>query len=278
MIRLKRDRSASKIPRSFRGDKPVERLIELMEVQREIKRGNVAKHSFSSKWGVAKEQLQAETHGKCAYCEATTTESMHGDVEHYRPKSKYWWLAYVYDNYLASCQLCNQAHKSDNFEVAANSVTMKAPSIRRNTTDSRIATLAKTAIPDPLDAPAVGKFENAHRSERPLILNPYIDDPDEVFAWKAIDGIREVWLVPKAGNPDASAYVDAADRLLGLNREELRERRYAVYSNYKLFAKIRDDTALPPPLRTQAAQQITSNFTNAASPYAGMIRYFDSIT
>lgn len=51
---------------------------------------------------------------KCAYCEKKIFE--HGQVEHYRPKSIYYWLAYSWDNLLLCCSACN-VYKSDNFEV-----------------------------------------------------------------------------------------------------------------------------------------------------------------
>jgi uncharacterized protein (TIGR02646 family) len=276
MIPLKRDRACDKIPKNFRGRTPIDRLVDLMKVQRQIKKGAVKKHKFDSKWSETKKQLQAETGGKCAYCEATTTESMHGDVEHYRPKSEYWWLAYVYDNYLASCQLCNQKYKKAAFTVAPGSVRMKAPRIRTNTTDARIKTLAEKSIPDPLVVEAVREFEDSHRKERPLILNPYIDDPTRFFAWEVIEGISEVRLVPNADNPDAPAYVEAADSLLGLNRDELLQRRYAIYSTYKLLAEVRDTVGVPPHLRERAAVQIAEMFTDASKPYAGMIRFFEN--
>ena len=41
----------------------------------------------------------------------------YGDVEHFRPKSKYWWLAYCYENYLYSCQMCNQRYKKAEFPI-----------------------------------------------------------------------------------------------------------------------------------------------------------------
>ena len=39
----------------------------------------------------------------CAYCEQKLPESDRGDVEHFRPKSLYRWLAYAFENYLLSC-------------------------------------------------------------------------------------------------------------------------------------------------------------------------------
>ena len=45
----------------------------------------------STVWKAGKPQLKRETGGKCAYCESPTDTVAHGDVEHFRPKSKYWW-------------------------------------------------------------------------------------------------------------------------------------------------------------------------------------------
>ena len=47
----------------------------------------------SSSWKPAKPALKRESYGKCAYCEAPTGVVCHADVEHFRPKSKHWWLA-----------------------------------------------------------------------------------------------------------------------------------------------------------------------------------------
>ncbi len=58
-------------------------------------------------------------HGKaCAYCQGQLTPSDRGDVEHFRPKSAYWWLAYAFDNYLLSCARCNRVRKGPRFPLA----------------------------------------------------------------------------------------------------------------------------------------------------------------
>ena len=58
-------------------------------------------------------------HGNsCAYCQGPLTHSDRGDVEHFRPKSKYWWLAYVFENYLLSCARCNRVLKKAKFPLA----------------------------------------------------------------------------------------------------------------------------------------------------------------
>jgi uncharacterized protein (TIGR02646 family) len=58
-------------------------------------------------------------HGRaCIYCEQHLPENDRGDVEHFRPKSLYRWLAYAFDNYLLSCSICNRQLKKDKFPLA----------------------------------------------------------------------------------------------------------------------------------------------------------------
>jgi hypothetical protein len=62
-----------------------------------------------------------------------------------RTHSGYWWLAYEPTNYFPSCQLCNQGTaKKNRFPIAG------------------------TRARGPQDALS---------AERPLLLNPYFDDP-----------------------------------------------------------------------------------------------------
>ena len=197
MIRLRRDRSRAVIDHNFYGQRKEAFEKELLINQRRIRRGEIQKHTFKSNhWKPAKEQLFAETGGKCAYCETPTSPIAFGDVDHYRPKSSYWWLAYCYDNYLISCQLCNQRFKRDDFPIQNRK--MKAPIIRRNTTDVFIASKAGTIAPNPLNQGEVNDFIRQHKQERPLLLNPYFDDPVEYFAWRADNVLREVEVTPNS--------------------------------------------------------------------------------
>lgn len=55
-------------------------------------------------------------HGQvCAYCQGGLPHNDSGDVEHFRPKSEYWWLAYDFGNYLLSCSRCNRICKQKEF-------------------------------------------------------------------------------------------------------------------------------------------------------------------
>lgn len=58
-------------------------------------------------------------HGRvCAFCLSELTRSDRGDVEHFRPKSLYFWLAYTFDNYVLSCASCNRIWKREHFPLA----------------------------------------------------------------------------------------------------------------------------------------------------------------
>jgi uncharacterized protein (TIGR02646 family) len=103
--------------------------------------------------------LVASHRGRCAYCETLIDQASYGDVEHFRPKAAYTtrWaptmfrpayhaLAYDPQNLYYSCQLCNQAYKKNDFEV----IGQRYPEI-------------------PL------------AQERPLLINPYTEDPRQLI-------------------------------------------------------------------------------------------------
>jgi uncharacterized protein (TIGR02646 family) len=74
---------------------------------------------FSTYWGNAdvRGALWAMHGRSCAYCDRELPGNDRGDVEHFRPKSIYWWLAYRFDNYLLACSVCNSAYKGEKFPL-----------------------------------------------------------------------------------------------------------------------------------------------------------------
>ena len=285
MIRLTRTRSQAAIHQNFRETKKRVFEKELLRNQRRIRRGEIAKHTFNSNhWKPARNQLLAETGGKCAYCEALISAVAFGDVEHYRPKSSYWWLAYCYDNYLVACQLCNQRFKKDVFPIQNRKMT--APAIRRNTTDNFIDAKAGTIAPDPLDTDQVNDFIRQHQQERPLLLNPYFDEPTQYFAWRADDVLREVEVTPNsenfqvevivnAENPEVEPIATASIEYYGLNRKELKDHRYIFYNYYSGYRQILESDRIPLETRTDIINTI-ERMKAPGAPFAGMIRYFDT--
>ena len=58
-------------------------------------------------------------HEKCAYCESKITHVDYGDIEHYKPKSKFCELTFEWTNLLFACGICNGTnYKGDNFPEA----------------------------------------------------------------------------------------------------------------------------------------------------------------
>ncbi len=66
---------------------------------------NIGKNSHI--WRGCKTILKAASNNKCYYCEIKEDRS-DGDVDHYRPKSKYKWAAFRFDNFRFACTFCNR--------------------------------------------------------------------------------------------------------------------------------------------------------------------------
>jgi uncharacterized protein (TIGR02646 family) len=274
MIALNRVRTQQAVPESFKGVKRRHLNLELLKQQRALLQAGQGTHSFkANRWKVVKEQLWIETIDKCAYCEATTKEVAHGDVEHFRPKSIYWWLAYCYDNYLVSCQICNEVFKRDEFPIAGN--RWIGPSVTATSTDDELKTMAKDCTPDPIDdsdGMPLSQFTAQHQAERPYLLNPYFDDPEQYYAWEVEPVLKHVYLVPVS--KAAERFVEESTRLYGLNRKELLDLRYFFYNIYDTFRFTLEDKGISAQtkLRVEAGIQ---NMKAPNAPFAGMIRFFD---
>ena len=91
-----------------------------------------------------RDQLLSDQAYKCAYCECSLSRQ-YNDVEHYRPKSRYYWLGHRWDNLLYLCDLCNRTYKKANFPLQDE--------LERVTSPGSVA------------------------KERPLIINPAEIDP-----------------------------------------------------------------------------------------------------
>ena len=137
MIKLTR---TTESPAGFAGEQRIEKNLALIRLRQDGGKAD------SGVWRRAKAHLKEETRGKCAYCESTTSTVAYGDVEHFRPKSVYWWLAYCYDNSPRGKQ-------------------------------------ARLMTPDPRDRATGGmpfdEFLRAARKEKPYLVDPYVEDPEE---------------------------------------------------------------------------------------------------
>ena len=164
------------------------------------KKGGTEYEFKAAIWGRIKDHLASIFRGKCAYCESKLLHITPGDVEHYRPKSKvtdcpghpgYYWLAYDTSNLLLSCELCNRGGgKMNQFPVIDN-VWSRSP-------DDGV-------------------------QEQPLLINPYVDEPKEHFAF-----------APPVGNVSVGTIRGTTERgdrtaeVCQLRRTELNDRRAAA--------------------------------------------------
>src|SRR5262249_38482026 len=152
----------------------------------------------STWWKAGKPRLKLDSAGKCAYCESPTDVVAHGDVEHFRPKKTYWWLAYCFDNHLFACQVCNQSYKSDNFPIQGTVIV--GPQITGNLTNVQLDAIIDTFAPDPFDVAVPYKLADllaAFAAEGPGLPDPYNDNPEVFFKWEADVVNEEVWMRPR---------------------------------------------------------------------------------
>lgn len=112
------------IPASLNSAKTSERRGELIYEGKYI-----YKNLYDSRYKMSdiKEALKRGSHKKCVYCEKSVNDE-NFPVEHYRPKSAYYWLAYSWDNLLLSCDKCN-TKKSDSFEIAGSKASYREESL-----------------------------------------------------------------------------------------------------------------------------------------------------
>ena len=258
-------------PSSFAGEKRIEKNLALIELRR------AGKKPKRSVWPPAKKGLKEESHGKCAFCESPTSTVAHGDVEHFRPRSLYWWLAYCYDNFSYSCQICNRSYKSNIFRIARDDRRWQAPRIPDPPDEPALRELARRMTPDPVERDAGGmpfdEFIRESRKEKPFLVDPYLEDPEELYKWEADHTLREVRVVPRTNRIRAKRAMIAAEEDLGLNREELRWRRWKTYEVLHTLAQVAAHIPAGHAARVGAEVTIRA-MMNADSAYAGMVRYF----
>lgn len=277
MISLNRTRTDAAVNKKYRGLEKEAQDLALMTDQKSLLNGTIDKHDFKSAyWKTSKTQAKKESANKCAYCEANTSVVAHGDVEHFRPKSEYWWLAYTYDNYLFACQICNQTYKSDNFPIAGTKFPQ--PAVKSTTTAAKINSLVGKISPDPVSINigyTLKKFKAKHTSEKSLLLNPYFDNPKLHFAWEFDDNTKEVKLIPANNTTITKQKVQACIDFYGLNRQELLSLRHKEFKKFRVFKKSLNENPTPA-LRTETEDIINDMLTDE-STFAGMMRYFDSL-
>lgn len=121
-----------------------------------------------------KAALEKIFHGKCAYCESRYLATQPMDVEHWRPKSIYWFLAAEWTNLYPSCIDCNRRRTH----------VVRLP-------DGSEKTLLLGKLDDfPIVSTSVAVDRSSVKSEQPLLLDPCEDDPELLFEYTKEGVIR----------------------------------------------------------------------------------------
>ncbi|WP_318619156.1 retron system putative HNH endonuclease [Priestia megaterium] len=174
----------------------------------EIEKSNLSFKLFSVyRKAYVREALKDLFKKKCAYCESFLTHIEHAHIEHWRPKGKvteekehkgYYWLAADWDNLFYTCGVCNSSFKGNKFPIDSNS------RYAMNSTDNYLTL------------------------ERPLLVNPCIDNPELHFDFTDEGTIHSNSL---KGAKSIEVY--------GLNREDLSLRR-KVYAQHTIINRLDD--------------------------------------
>jgi hypothetical protein len=190
--------------------------------------------------------------GKCAYCEQYIFSGQHkGDIDHYRPKGGalekdwrpatrntggvdvehpgYYWLTYDWRNLLLTCIECNQVPEGRCYGKGA-----------------RFPVLEKRAW-----------RPGEEQDERPLLLNPCVDDPREHLEFDSKTGFLS----------GKSARGWATIDILGLNERTLPIQRREAYKDViARFDKIIDEEP------ADAAEQLRELFAARTRSFTSVAR------
>lgn len=101
-------------------------------------------------------------HDKCAFCEQRVER---WQVEHFRPKSIYYWLAFSWDNLLYACPDCNGS-KSNHFDLDGQRVADVPPDLTQINLVSR----------------------HYDAAEQPRFINPELENPEPLLVFQK-DGL-----------------------------------------------------------------------------------------
>lgn len=66
-------------------------------------------------YDIVKSNLAAMQYNKCCYCEKREEQAKYRDVEHYRPKSLYWWLAWTWEIFSSPASTATASRSETSF-------------------------------------------------------------------------------------------------------------------------------------------------------------------
>jgi uncharacterized protein (TIGR02646 family) len=187
-------------------------------------------------WRPTREFLKQVFHGKCAYCESRVSATGADHVDHFRPKGNalgldgqshpfhYVWLANTWENLYLVCQTCNM-NKGNQFPLEDETERVKQ--------EGRIG------------------------GERPLLLDPCLDWPEEHLSFEEDGRVRAL-----------SRRGEVSIQIYGLNRGELVDERKGIVEGLAFYT---DAWEANPDDWARVAGQLR-RMIEASAPFAGLAR------
>ena len=155
-----------------------------------------------------REKLNEFYFHKCAYCETFCK----AEIEHYRPKKGvtedslhkgYYWLCYEWTNLLPSCRYCNtEGGKGNQFPIKG--IRISKPSFDLQLKLNKVEILA---------------HEQILLSEKPYLLHPEIDNPENYLSFKIDLQGQGVQII---GTDGVNERGEQTIKICNLNREYLK--------------------------------------------------------
>jgi hypothetical protein len=200
------------------------------------------------KWSPIKTWLTKHLGKKCWYTEVELVGAPLA-VDHFRPVSKYWWLAFAAENYRIACSFANSPEHNPLFGCAGGKgdTFPLLPPGRRATWSSK------------------------KRHEKPVILDPCDKSDCDLIAFQA-DG-RPVVNPLRASDPIARMRVDQSKILLNLDHPDFNTKRE------QLCVDIADDVrtveAIPAgsPVRDVVIARLARRLSSRA-PFSSAAMYY----
>ena len=208
----------------------------------------------SSKWSPIKNRLTEFLGHKCWY---TESELVGGDltIDHFRPSSRYWWLAFDFRNYRVACPFANSPRHNPERGVAGGKGA-EFPLL-------------------PPGLPARSQCEIA--TEKPVLLDPCLQEDCELLSFQA-DG-RPVLNPIHADDAIAGRRVDESKVLLNLDHPAFNSKReqlyHAILDDVTAHEELPEDSPSKERIRLRIAERISKGapFSMAARQYLSFHRY-----
>jgi len=203
-----------------------------------------------------KKNLRGLTKGRCAYCGVRVTGVSQLEIEHYRPKKRvdirdsefilnkksnysvapsnigvvecgYFYHGNDYRNLLPSCSVCNKGINGG-VVVVGKKLVYNMPFGKKNFFPVKFIKKEGVRVD-----PRIGKGAIMNiKDEKPLLYNPYIDDPMTLFSYKQKINIEGSFYIKVSAKKKLSRYkkllANISINLLGLNRIELCSKRHDI--------------------------------------------------